>query len=497
MIEDTDMKKCSLESDEGRTQQAGGSPVQAVRSLYINKYGEDPHVEVLDGAGSDRRYFRLTFSGKPSVIATWGENIAENMAFVSMAKTFRKNGCPVPEIYAENSDCSAYLQEDFGGCNLLSCLGGPDRMMLSAESLRLLVGIQTVDEDEWKDEVYVPEFGARQVMWDLNYFKYEFLKTCGFVFDEDSLEDDFESLCGALTGCREELKGFMCRDFQSRNIMVGPSGLGFIDFQGGRKGPLLYDAVSFLWQAKAGFTSEEREKLLAAYAARLSSVRGVGCEEILEGVSRFALFRTLQVLGAYGLRGLVERRAHFMESIPLALANLKELIDDGSLDAYPELKRVCVQAVGSRYGSVDKGSGLTVKVYSFSYKKGYPEDLSGNGGGFMFDCRGMHNPGRYDRYKPLTGHDAPVREFLEDRGEVGEFVSKSLSMVSPSVSRYLQRGFSSLQIGFGCTGGRHRSVYCAESLAGQLAERFPSARIELVHREQGIVKIYNDKEEGE
>ena len=195
-----------------------------------------------------------------------------------MAKTFRKNGCPVPEIYVENSDCSAYLQEDFGGCNLLSCLGGPDRMMLSAESLRLLVGIQTVDEDEWKDEVYVPEFGARQVMWDLNYFKYEFLKTCGFVFDEDSLEDDFESLCGALTGCREELKGFMCRDFQSRNIMVGPPGWDSLISRAAGKDPCYMMRCHFSGRRKPGLRQRKEKN----YLPRMPP----GCHPLGEWVAR-------------------------------------------------------------------------------------------------------------------------------------------------------------------------------------------------------------------
>lgn len=484
------------------TNQHKTADAELLSSLFAIRFGKTPTVAQLPGAGSDRRYFRLSDGEGFSVIGTVGDDLRENNTFISLARTFRSQGLPVPEIYAVSTDTRAYLQEDFGGRSLLDCLQGEERIPLAAEALRQLVKMQSVDETLWIDEVASAPFSRRQVMWDLNYFKYEFLKTAGILFDEEALEDDFEKLASLLTSLDPRLMGFMYRDFQSRNIIVregsdaapeGESRLGFIDFQGGRKGPVVYDAISFLWQAKAGFTSEERSKLLAIYINELEKTSGVDGEVALNAVGLLSLFRTLQVLGAYGFRGLVEKKAHFIESIPAALGNLRQLVETGQLDAFPELLRVAEEAVASRFARKEERGQLKIKVFSFSYKKGYPEDLSGNGGGFMFDCRGMHNPGRYDEYKPLTGLDLPVREFLEARGEVGVFIERVLDLLRPTVSRYLERHFDSLQIGFGCTGGRHRSVYCAQAVAEALAAEFPEAAVLLNHREQGITTIYNKK----
>ncbi len=471
-------------TDRMNTSEAGSREI--LTGLYKVRFGSTPTLSPVAGAGSDRKYYRLWADNSPSVIGTWGENVEENKAFISLAGNFLRLGLPVPAIYSVNQDFTCYLQEDFGETDLLSKLNSSQRMDLSKESLRKLVDFQTADNSFWEPYVMSGAFSRRQVMWDLNYFKYEFLKPCGILFDEEILEDDFEKLANRLTAFRKELTGFMYRDFQSRNVIVGEKGLSFIDFQGGRRGPLLYDAISFLWQAKAGFSDNERMELLSYYSDVLSSVRGIDKAEVLADIGVMALFRTLQVLGAYGFRGLVEKRAHFIESIPLALANLKELLTRGEVDDYPELKKVCQRCIESKYAGHQLSEGLTVKVISFSYKRGYPEDLSGNGGGFMFDCRGMHNPGRYEEYKSLTGLDLPVKDFLEKRGEVQKFVSTAFDIVSPSIRRYYERGFKNLQIGFGCTGGRHRSVYCAEALGIKLASTFPDVRVEVIHREQSL-----------
>lgn len=475
------------------TNQHISSDARLLSSLYQCRFGHSPAVAPLPGAGSDRRYFRLSDDTGFSVIGTAGDDIAENQAFIGLADAFRAHGVPVPEVYSVSADAHAYLQEDFGDGSLLASLGGERRLELAAQALRLLVRMQTVPESVWRNHVSVSPFSRRQVMWDLNYFKYEFLKIAGIIFDEEMLEDDFEKLSASLLSIDDRLMGFMYRDFQSRNIMVGSRNLGFIDFQGGRKGPVIYDAVSFLWQAKAGFTPAERNMLLDIYIKELEKAAGIGAENVVGYIGLFSLFRTLQVLGAYGFRGLVEKKAHFIESIPAALDNLRELIDKGTLDPFPELRRVAREAVKSRFSEKpERGRRLKIKIFSFSYKKGYPEDLSGNGGGFMFDCRGMHNPGRYDEYKPLTGLDLPVRQFLEERGEVGIFIRRVLDLVRPTVSRYIDRKFDSLQIGFGCTGGRHRSVYCAQAAAEALSAEFPEAVVLLNHREQGITTTFNE-----
>lgn len=464
------------------------------RLLFEKRFGVVPDVVTLPGAGSDRRYYRMSAPGLPTVIATEGDDAVENKAFVSLSAAFRASCQKVPEIIACDDDYGCYLQEDLGDRQLLEVLSSDERIPLAEKVMESLVSLQTVPEAVWKGHVAARDFSERQVMWDLNYYKYEFLRPAGIGFDEELLEDDFCAFASRMTHADRRLCGFMYRDFQSRNVMIRDGEPWWIDYQGGRKGPLLYDAVSFLWQAKARFSEEERRHLLSIYASALSRVRKVEVESILSGVDDMALLRTLQVLGAYGFRGLVEKKSHFIESIPGALENLRKLIWKGTLDCYPELKKVCMSAVSSRFAVRGSGGTLVVKVFSFSYKRGYPEDLTGNGGGFMFDCRGMHNPGRYERYKSLTGLDRDVKEFLEERGEVKGFVDKAMGIVSPSVARYLERGFSSLQVGFGCTGGRHRSVYCAQAFGEKVAALFPDARVEIIHREQGQKTVLNNRE---
>lgn len=471
--------------------------------LYIGYTGFPPSsVSRLPGAASGRKYYRLSGniikdgeSVEFNCIGVAGDTLRDCRAFVKLAKDFYKEGIRVPEVYAVTYDYMHYIQQDLGSVSLFDIIndskksGDPDIVKpIVRETLSGLAKMQSVDPSAWSSHAEYRYFNIRQAMWDLNYFKYEYIRPSGIDIEEDRLEDDFERLAEDLCSPIARMQGFMYRDFQSRNVMVHDSEPYFIDFQGGRLGPVIYDAVSFLWQAKAGFSDDFRQEMLDHYFEELS--RLTSCrrneEEERQAVNMFALFRTLQVLGAYGLRGLVERKAHFIESIPAALENLKILIEKGAVDRYPELKRVCMCACNDSRFVRKTVEGLQITVFSFSYKKGYPADFTGNGGGFMFDCRGMHNPGRYAEYKSLTGRDKPVIDFLEERGEVQQFVENAVKIVSPSIETYLRRGFSNLQIGFGCTGGQHRSVYCAEHTAGILAEKFPSAHIVLIHREQGI-----------
>ncbi len=460
--------------------------------LYMKKYGGEPTIEKLPGAGSDRKYYRLHGVETPTVIGTFGSDRKEDECFINLSKVFLKSGVNVPEIYAEDLENRIYLQSDLGKLDLLSYLKDrrSEGLGLAKEALRNLVKMQSTPESAWKKRVINRPFSKRMIMWDLNYFKYDFLKPAGIAFDEEKLENDFEKFASSVVGTDENLMGFMYRDFQSRNVMIKDGQPWFIDYQGGRRGPVLYDAVSFIWQAKANFNNEERNILIDVYIEQLSKVTRINSFLINHDVNMMILLRTLQVLGAYGFRGLVEKKAHFIESIPGALSNLSAILESGVLSSYPELREVAEMSIGSRFAQKSENGGLIIKVFSFSYKKGYPEDYSGNGGGFMFDCRGMHNPGRYEEYKPLTGLDAPVISFLEEKGEVKDFISKAIGIVSPSIDRYLKRGFTSLQVGFGCTGGRHRSVYCAERFSKEIKRLFPEAAVEICHREQGIEKRF-------
>lgn len=447
----------------------------------------------LSASGGDRRYWRLVSAGGRSAIGCIGTDVSENRAFVSLARTFRAAGCRVPEIYAVSDDAFGYLQQDLGDESLFSLLqrdGAGACHSLVQGCMRDLARLQTVPDTEWRGGVTQRPFSERLVAWDLNYFKYEYLRPSALPFDEDALQDDFDALAGSISGMDRRLWGFMYRDCQSRNVMLWDGEPWWIDFQGGRLGPCLYDAVSFLYQARAPFDEFFRREMLAVYAGQFAQLRGVTPAEVLATLGPLRLLRCLQVLGAYGLRGLIERRAHFVRSIPGALRNLRALLDDGVLDLYPELRRICaLLAEDSRFATLPEGDGLTVTVFSFSYMRGYPADYSGNGGGHMFDCRAMHNPGRYEEYRQKTGLDREVIDFLEARGEVQSFLENAWRLVGPTVKRYLDRGFSSLQVGFGCTGGRHRSVYCCQHLAERVKREFPAAGVRVVHREQGIDEI--------
>lgn len=491
--------------------------IQTLSELYCSVFGMEPEgVSRLAGAGSNRVYFRMRgdVKGEGTVIGVESDDLKESRGFVGLSRLFGRYGLPVPRVLGESEDYRFYLQTDLGPVSLFDIIKkegeGSERVKrLVKESLSVLVRMQTLPELELESVVEYPRFSVRQAMWDLNYFKYEYLKVSGFSFDEEALENDFEKLAGLLGDCSGSWLGFMFRDFQSRNVMIKDEVPYLIDYQGGRIGPMIYDAISFLWQAKAGFSSRFRSEMLDFYFAALKGEDGAraypdaGRERM---VVLFTLFRTLQVLGAYGFRGLVEKKAHFIESIPSALRNLGEILEQGDFSetigvSLPELQRVCSVLIrDSRFvkeespagGDGEKAKRLRVTVFSFSYKKGYPADYTGNGGGYMFDCRGMHNPGRYAEYKSLTGLDRPVIEFLEERGEVFVFAENAMRMVEGSVETYKRRGFSDLQIGFGCTGGQHRSVYCAERVGRMLAEKYPDVIVEVVHREQKKGRSYNN-----
>ena len=511
--------------------------MQQLKELYRRWSGaEVSDVTLLAGAGSNRQYYRLNDNDGHTVIGVVGTSKEENQAFVYLSRHFAEKHLPVPQILAVADDSMRYLQTDLGGTSLFDAIrGGREKdgkydaqeLHLLEDVIRLLPRIQFLGAEglDWSYCYPQPAFDEQNVMFDLNYFKYCFLKATGIDFHEMRLEEDFRRMAHDLT--MESANTFMYRDFQARNIMLCPRPSTFepqpflIDFQGGRRGPFYYDVASFLWQASARYPESLRQHLIDIYYEELGGYMAERPDRIEfdKHLNLFVLFRLLQVLGAYGFRGYFERKKHFIESIPPAIQNLRNLIfspksgeDRGDLCTgffpYPYLMNILRQLVelpqfatkdqttcnnGPATVSKYDGKGpLVVRVFSFSYKKGIPEDETGNGGGYVFDCRSTHNPGRYEPYKKITGLDEPVIKFLEDDGEILTFLESVYKLADAHVERYMQRGFTSLMFSFGCTGGQHRSVYSAQHLAEHIHNKF-GIEVRICHREQNITQTLKIK----
>ena len=458
-----------------------------LKDLYEKKFGVSPsEVERLTPAGSNRQYFRL--KGCPTVVGVIGCSKEENDAFIYLARHFRSKGLPVPEIFAVSEDSLAYLQEDLGDRSLFD---ERSSIELLKKTISLLPDFQYAGAEglDFSKCYPVSEFDSQAILWDLNYFKYCYLNTTGNSYSEHRLEEDFRKMAVLLSA--NPPGSFMYRDFQSRNVMIKDGQPYFIDFQGGRRGPAEYDLVSFITQARAGFPVELREELTQTYICSASRYVDIDPEKFSLRLREFSLLRNLQVLGAYGFRGKFERKPHFLKSIPLAIGNLSTLIAEPFAE-YPYLTEVLERMINKVNSELllsatqRSESSLTVTVMSFSYKKGIPQDMSGNGGGFVFDCRGMENPGRYDEYKQITGLDRPVIDLLESRGENNRYLENCYGLVDPSVECYDRRGFTSLSVNFGCTGGQHRSVYGAQKMAEHIKAKYPHVKVHLIHREQNI-----------
>lgn len=457
----------------------------------------------LTASGSNRKYYRIASEdGAVSLIGVQGTSHDENHAFLYMAQHFLEQGLNVPRVLAVSDDEMCYVQEDLGNTLLFDYIAdGRKTGVFSAKekemlrrTMRALAQFQVVGARDFDfNQCYPqPEFNLRSILWDLNYFKYCFLKATGLDFQEDKLENEFERLAYILL--QNRMNAFMYRDFQSRNVMIretdGTEVPYFIDFQGGRRGPVYYDVASFLWQAKANFHPDLREELIEVYLDELQKYMPVDKDEFYETLKHFVLFRTMQVLGAYGFRGYFEKKPHFLQSIPFAIENLRALLKYAS-DDYPYLIEVLQNMTEMKqFKEVGVRKPLVVRVYSFSYKKGIPADSSGNGGGFVFDCRAINNPGKYERFNFFTGMDENVIQFLEDDGEITPFLEQAYQLVDFSVKRYMDRGFQNLMVSFGCTGGQHRSVYAAEKMAEHINKKF-GVEVQLIHREQNMEKILN------
>lgn len=452
-------------------------------------------IEELPSSGSNRRYFRLTANDDTTIIGVVGTSVEENIAFVTIAEHFLHQGLSVPRVFAVSEDNRFYIQEDLGDEILFKATEkgrtcgsfNEDEKELLRKTMAQLPALQFLGAEGLDFSVCYPqpEFDERMISFDLNYFKYCFLKATGLEFSEIKLEDDFSRMSDILM--RSTSATFLYRDFQSRNVMIHNGEPYFIDFQGGRKGPIYYDVASFVWQAKANYSEELREELVDTYLSALRQYMPVDESYFRQQLRHFVLFRTLQVLGAYGFRGYFEKKPHFLQSVPFAIDNLRRLLQE-PFKEYPYLSQILTELTQMRqFSDMNPQRKLEVRIYSFAYKKGIPNDATGNGGGYVFDCRAINNPGKYEHYKHFTGLDKEVITFLEDDGGVFKFLDNVYSLVDSHVERFIQRKFSHLMVGFGCTGGQHRSVYCAEHLAEHLHKKY-DIDIKIIHREQEIEK---------
>lgn len=466
---------------------------EALQRLFFENYGLWPtSCEMLPASGSDRKYFRMTNS-TIQCIGAINSDKKENDAFIAFSRALHDADFPVPEVYAYNESDGVWLLQDLGDTTLFSFLArGRSGSTITDEVksfyyqvISLLPALQIKGAEVIPFEKCYPRaaFDERSMRWDLNYFKYYFLRLSHVPFDEQRLEDDFDRLVNRL--CSVDSSWFLFRDFQSRNIMIHDQQVWFIDYQGGRKGALHYDLASLLYDGKADLPESFRQELLERYLEVASSYISIDRTQFKQDFYGFVLIRILQAMGAYGFRGFYEQKSLFLQSIPYALKNLTYLLDNDLLPHdLPELHLVLRRLTTTSwlYDFGKRGEKLIVTVKSFSYKKGIPTDSSGNGGGFVFDCRGLPNPGRLDGLKEYTGLDEQVSDYLEHFVEVQEFKDKAFGLVDLTVQNYLSRGFSNLMVSFGCTGGQHRSVYMAENLSRYLKETF-DAEINLQHRE--------------
>ena len=461
-------------------------------------------IKLLPASGSSRIYYRIQTENS-SYIATYNSNIEENIAFLNFSKHFENAELPVPHIISVNDEKDCYIQSDLGDVSLFThvqkCIKNnsydENTVDLYKESISNLVDFQIKGHKNLDYSVAfpTPAFDRNSVIDDLNYFKYYFLKVNDEInFNESRLNADFQKIADFIMEAPADF--FMYRDFQSRNIMIKDNHTYFIDYQGGRKGPLQYDIISLLYQVKAQLPNDLRNDLLSHYKKELSKY--VNPEEVKfdKYYNAFILLRLLQVLGAYGFRGLIQKKQHFIESIPYAL---NELISLRNTLNFPfetnELTIVLnqIEKLLPKYQHIENEK-LTVIVNSFSYKNGgIPEDRSGNGGGFVFDCRALPNPGRYEEYKKLTGQDTEVQDYLNQYEEVHHFLKSTQEIVFQSVDNYIERNFKNLFVNFGCTGGQHRSVFFAESTAKALHQKYPQIKVVLNHLVQNKHYIYENQ----
>ncbi|HEX5000738.1 MAG TPA: RNase adapter RapZ [Terriglobia bacterium] len=483
-----------------------GYSMESLRRLFIDHFGSPPNrVDPLKGplGGSERQLFRLI--GAPgSAIGVHYPSLHENVAFLEFSRHFRRHGLPVPEIFTEDLDRNVYLEEDLGDTTLFQYLAGhrdgeriaPEGVEAYRKVVALLPRFQVDAGRDLDYSVCYPRqsFDRQSITWDLNYFKYYFLRAAGIPFNEQALEDDFVRLTDfLLTAPGSDF--FLYRDFQSRNIMWRDGKPYFLDYQGGRRGAPHYDIASLLYDAKADLPPELRERLLEEYVGHLSSRTDIGPTAFMRHYYAFVYIRIMQAMGAYGFRGFFERKPLFLASVPYALRNVRWLLDHVELPVETPTLMTAFRSLldSERFAPEPPADGkqeiLTVRVFSFSFLHGNrPQDDTGNGGGFVFDVRSLPNPGREERFKKLTGKDAAVIEYLERSDDVRQYFANVCGLVDASVRNYRQRGFRNLMVSFGCTGGQHRSVYMAEQLAQHL-NAIPGVRARVAHLQLEVLDL--------
>ena len=496
--------------------------IQNILAELTRSLGETP-VEILPiaASGSARKYYRIV-TDQRTLIGTYSENTEENEAFLTFSKHFHDLGLNVPEVFAVNEEKTCYLQSDFGDDNLFAHVqrelianGGPSTPSTSSgtvsgtayceniielykHALKHLVKLQVLGHQglDYSKAYPTERFDRQAIIDDLNYFKYYFVKPHEEIdFNETRLGKDFEAFADFVSQAPCDF--FMYRDFQSRNIMVKDGELYFIDFQGGRKGPLNYDVVSLLYQVKAQIPQSVRDELIQYYKEALKEFVDPETVQFDTYQPYFVYLRLMQVLGAYGFRGLIQKKSHFIESIPYALKELKTWNEQHPLNKYPELQHILSQLSTLNYPLPTDSklstlnSKLTVTVNSFSFKKGYPNDFSGNGGGFVFDCRALPNPGREPEFKTKTGRDWEVIDYLMAKPPVHVFLDHVKAIVGQSVDNYRERHFSNLMVSFGCTGGQHRSVFFAQTIYEWLKATYPDIHVIVNHIERKIKEEHN------
>src|ERR1700682_1907337 len=473
--------------------------MDVLKKLFEQRFRVPPErIQPLQGelGGSGRKIIRLA-NGTVSAIGILYGVREENVAFLEFSKHFRRHGLPVPEIYGEDLSQGAYLEEDLGDTTLFGFLQksrvGENVAPAEGDAYRKVVAIlPRFQVEAGRDLNYkvcypIGSFDRQSIAWDLNYFKYYFLRLAGIPFNEQVLEDDFGRLTEFLLSAPRDY--FLYRDFQSRNIMLRNGDPFFVDYQGGRKGALQYDIASLLYDAKAELPPELRQQLLEHYLDRLAGFIKLDRAAFIQHFYTYVYIRIMQALGAYGFRGFYERKAHFLQSVPYALKNLRWLLHHVRLPiALPTLMDAFKSMLASDklQGLATEADNLIVRVFSFSFHQGLPKDETGNGGGFVFDGRSLPNPGREERFKTLTGKDAPVIEYLQQQESVHQFLASVLSLVDASIGTYQQRRFKNLMVSFGCTGGQHRSVYLAEQLAKRLRAR---SGLEVIVRHLELEKL--------